>query len=434
MNEHEKQLREFIKDIPFDMPHEAHRDTLKTQLLNAFPRHRLQPTARPAGIWRTIMTSKVSKMAVAAAVVVAALFALQLFTGTSGVVWADIAQRLGTIKTVAFGVTADIKGLPATPEGYVTHTEETVRLSYDQGVRIDSSLQTPKGPRKTHTYVLFAEGEIITVLPRQKKYLKVAIGPEQMQAIGQQKGDPVTILKAMLEHDYRELGRKTINGVPAWGIEVSDPKLGAKMGGIMSAGMFDDMVVQLWVDENHELPIAITATGSSRQGPTSMTLAISDFQWDIAIDPALLEPEIPDDYELLAQAQWEKGTEGEEIVEVLRLFAEFVEGEYPPSLNTMTVAQPLGKALKEKFPEGSPKPSQELIQRLMRVDRVGMMYSTLEKEGREPAYYGDKVSPASPGAVLFRWKTSENSYRVVFGDLSTQDVDAQELAKLEETQ
>ena len=44
-----------------------------------------------------------------------------------------------------------------------------------------------------------------------------------------------------------------------------------------------------------------------------------------------------------------------------------------------------GKALKEKFSGGSPKPSQELIQRLMKVDRVGMMYSTLEKEGREPA-------------------------------------------------
>ena len=100
----------------------------------------------------------------------------------------------------------------------------------------------------------------------------------------------------------------------------------------------------------------------------------------------------------------------------------------------MTVAQALGKALKETFPPGSPKPSQELIQRLMKVDRVGMMYSTLEKEGKDPAYYGDKVSPASPGAVLFRWKMNDKTYRVVFGDLSTRDVPSQELVELEAAQ
>jgi len=373
-------------------------------------------------------------MAVAAALVVAVCLSLLLFDRTSGVAWADIAQRLEDIKTVVYRTTADIKGLPATPEGYVTHTEQVVHLSYDWGVRIDSSLQTPKGLRKTHTYILFEDGEIITVMPTQKKYLKVEIGAEQMQSMGEEKGDPVTILKAMLEHDYRELGRKTINGVAAWGIEVSDPKLGAKMGSFISAGMFDDIVVQLWVDETHELPVEIRAVGTSKQGPTSMQLTIASFQWDVSFEPALLKPEIPEDYELLAQAQWEKGSEGTEIVEVLGLFAEFVEGKYPPSLNTMTVAQALGKALKEKFPAGSPKPSQELITRLMRVDRVGMMYSTLEQEGKDPAYYGDKVSPASPGAVLFRWKLDDRSYRVVFGDLSTRDVDAQELARLEGTQ
>ena len=63
---------------------------------------------------------------------------------------------------------------------------------------------------------------------------------------------------------------------------------------------------------------------------------------------------------------------------------------------------------------------------------VGRMYSILEKDGKDPAYYGDKVSAESPDAVLFRWKIDDNTYRVVFGDLSTKDVTAAELAELED--
>jgi hypothetical protein len=195
--------------------------------------------------------------------------------------------------------------------------------------------------------------------------------------------------------------------------------------------MFDETTVQLWVDEKNELPIRINATGSSRDGQASMETVYDNFQWDVEIEPALLKPEIPDDYELLTQGKWETGNEGQEIIEVLRLFVEYADGKYPASLKTMTVAKAIAPALKKKFPPGSPEPSKELIARFMKVDRVGMMYTTLEKDGKDPAYYGDKVSAESPKAVLFRWKIDDDTYRVVFGDLRTEDVSAEKLAELE---
>ena len=432
MNDNEKYIEEFVKDIPFDAPNEKHRDTLKKQLLNGFPRHRLQPTVHTVRVWRTIMKSRISKLAVAAVIVVAAFLALNFFGKTSGIVWAEVAQRLEDIKTVAYKITADIKGIPGTPEGYTTHATQDVMLSYEQSaVRIDSSLQVPDGTRTSHTYILFDDSVLITVMPAQKKYLEVTISDEQMKKMGDEKGDPVTLLKAMLEHEYTELGRKTIDGVAAWGIEVSDPKLGAKMGSLISGGMFDETVVQLWVDEKHELPIRINATGSSKDGQASMEVVYDNFQWGIEIEPALLRPEVPDDYELIAQGKWETGNEGEEIIEVLRLFVEYADGKYPASLKTMTVAKAIAPALKRKFPPGSPEPSKELLARFMKVDRVGMMYTTLEKDGKDPAYYGDKVSAESPNAVLFRWKIDNDTYRVVFGDLRTEDVPADKLAELE---
>ncbi|OHB65503.1 MAG: hypothetical protein A2Y76_04765 [Planctomycetes bacterium RBG_13_60_9] len=383
-------------------------------------------------IWRIVMKSRITKLAAAAVIVLAAILALTFFHRTSGIVWAEVVQRLGEIKTVSYKITADIKGMPGTPEGYTTHTTQDVLVSYEQGaVRIDSALQVPGGMRRSQTYILFEDRVVVSVIPDQKKCFKMTVSDEQMQKMGGENGDPVTLLKAMLEHKYTELGRKTIDDVAAWGIEVSDPKLGAKMGSFISGGMFDQTTVQLWVDQKHELPIRICATGSSKDGRASMGMVYDGFQWNIKIEPARLTPEIPDDYELVAQGKWEAGKEGEEIIDVLRLFVEFADGRYPASLKTMTVANAIAPVLKKKFSADSAKPGKELIARLMKVDMVGMMYTTLERDGKDPAYYGDRVSAESPQAVLFRWKIDDNTYRVVFGDLSIENVPADRLIQLE---
>ena len=429
MNDNEKYIEEYVKDIPFDAPDSGHRDELKRQLLNAFPKHRLQPTEPSVQTWRIIMNSKITKLAAAAVVLVAVMLGLNLMSKTSGVVWAEVVKRLEQIKTGTYTITADITGFAGTPEDYVTHIIQDVKLSYEQNaVRIDTSMQTPRGTLKTKTHFLFDDRILVTLLLDQKQYLEVAISDEHMKKLEKEKGDPVTLLSAMLEHDYIELGSKEIDGVMARGIEVSDPKLGPKMGAFISSGMFDEMTVQLWVDEKHQLPIRINATGSSSDGKTSMETVYDNFQWDIEIEPAELELVIPDDFELLAQAKWEPGNEGEVIIEVLRLFVEFVDGKYPANLKTMTVANAIVPALKKKFTQ---KPGKEVLDRLMKVDMVSRMYSILEKDGKDPAYYGDKVSAESPEAVLFRWKIDDNTYRVVFGDLSTEDVSAEKLAELE---
>jgi len=354
---------------------------------------------------------------------------LKFFTRTSSIVWAEVAQRLGEIKTVGYKITADINGVPGMPDGYTTHAIQDVLVSYEHGaVRIDSAVHVPNGTRRSQTYILEEDRVAVTVIPDQKRYFKVAISDEQMQKMGEDNGDPVTLLKAMLEHKYTELGRKTIDGVAAWGIQVSDPKLGTKMGSLISGGMFDKTTIQLWVDQEHELPVRIYATGSSADGEASMEIVYAGFEWDLQIEPTRLKPEIPEDYELVAQGKWEAGKEGEEIIEVLRLFVEFADGVYPASLKTMTVANALAPVLKRKL---SAKPGKELMARLMKVDMVGMMYTTLERDGKDPAYYGDRVSAASPQAVLFRWKIDDSTYRVVFADLHTEDVSAGKLIQLE---
>jgi tetratricopeptide (TPR) repeat protein len=66
------------------------------------------------------------------------------------------------------------------------------------------------------------------------------------------------------------------------------------------------------------------------------------------------------------------------------------------------------------------------------VQSLAMFYMTLVGDDKEPAYYGETVGPDDADAVLMRWKISDGLYRVVFGDLLTSDVTAEDLAKLEE--
>ncbi len=67
------------------------------------------------------------------------------------------------------------------------------------------------------------------------------------------------------------------------------------------------------------------------------------------------------------------------------------------------------------------------------VQSLGMFYMTLIQDKKETVYYGDTVTVQDVEKVLLRWKISDNQYRVIFGDLSTLDVSAEELAELEKS-
>ena len=44
-----------------------------------------------------------------------------------------------------------------------------------------------------------------------------------------------------------------------------------------------------------------------------------------------------------------------------------------------------------------------------------------------------QATTADGNSVLMRWKISDNQYRVIYGDLHTEDVTAEKLAELEKT-
>jgi hypothetical protein len=403
----------------------------------SFKLRRVEKTKGHRPIGRLIMSSKITRLAAAAVIIIGVLVGLNVILsgGGGGVAIGEVLSQVENIQNVMYRMTAKMVGLPGIPAGTAIDIDSVIKLSYEyEACYVDSTIGIPGKATRSKAYILFGERIIYSLMPNEKKYIEMTLTEDLITKMEQENGDPLTLLKAMVECEYTDLGHDTINGIDVWGIEVADPELGSKMGSLASGGMFDEVVVQLWVDVKTKLPVSMSLAGSAKKGEVSMDMLIDDFQWGVEVDAAEFEPNIPDDYELLGQGELGIGDEGAEIIEVLELFTEYSHGKYPSSLAGLTVALEFTEALQIEFAKNPPPPGgppKELIERVVKLEMVGMKYANLAQEGKEPAYYGDKVTAEFPHAVLFRWKIDDDKYRVVFGDLTTRDVDAEELAELE---
>jgi len=371
------------------------------------------------------MRSKLPKLAAAAVIVIAVTIGLNI-TGKDGVAWAQLVENVEKIRTVAYQMQMKMKGMTGIPEGKTIVSTMEAKFVYDKGFVIDTITHVDDRDVKTKSYVLFDKDTLVSVIPQKKAYLKMKLTGELLEKMKKDNGDPRAMLKQTMEYEYTELGRDTINGITVEGIEVTDPAMGE--------GMFDTIVAQLWCDVKTDLPVLMTMKGSASNGEMVLDITLDDFNWDVEIDPAELVPDIPEDYELLADTEiGGGGKDGKDLVESLRFFSEMADGKYPSSLAGMTVVNEFAQALRAK--SAGQKPSDEEIKKVMgkvvTLQMVGMTYSAMVQDGNEPAYYGDKVTAEFPHAVLMRWKMADDTYRVISGDLSIEDVTLDKLTELE---
>ena len=130
----------------------------------------------------------------------------------------------------------------------------------------------------------------------------------------------------------------------------------------------------------------------------------------------------------------------------LRIFAEITGGKYPQKLAVMDVMREVTEAAKKNFEnerksgdDPNKRPTQEemeeamtkLMGKAMAVQGACMFYAELVKAGKDAAYYGDKVTSDDVDSVLMRWKISDDEYRVIYGDLTAENISTEQLAELE---
>lgn len=447
MDDNERYIEEFVKDIPFEDVNVRHRDAFKAQLLNAFPGHRLQPMDHAVPMRRIIMKSPLAKLAIAAAVTVACITGLVMWTGTgSGIALADVLTRLQQVRVYMYQMSSTTTGLVVNDKSLEQEMQGTVLMSQGLGMKMtmkmDMGITDPNAPEPMlqEMYMLPQQKRMVTLIPGQKMYMQIDLDDALFQETQKQNNDPSAMVEQILKCDYASLGRSTIDGIEVEGFQTTDPNY---LGGMMGA-----VDVKIWVDVETQLPVRseMDMTLDMQMGPTprpmQVHVVVYNFQWDVSVDASEFEPIIPDDYTTLAGGPIKMPAFSEETaIQGLKLCAD-LSGAYPKKLDMMTLMSQIGKprdanepAAKQLFEMDDDLTQEEQVKKLvdvmMPIQAIGTFYRTLIQGEKDPAYYGDIVTPEDEDQVLMRWKVSDTEYRVIFGSLHVETVTADVLAELE---
>jgi len=278
-------LTEFFAKIDTNITHQQER------VLQAINRSGVSKQSETHLIRRTIMKNPITKLAVAAAVIITVV-ALGLFefidTGSSsGVVWAEVARKVEASRGVIVRCTETTSFLS---------NEDDYSIKYFS--RTHSRTDSYKGEQITHSYYKDFDTKTYTgVYHKHKHYLSTTFTPSE-QGFLEKHGDWMNakyLVETMLSCEHRKLGQKTIEGVLCEGIETTDPGVLGPLPGSVSRL---DVEMQLWVNAKTQYPvlfeskISVVAEGEA----ISSECIMDQFQWDVELDPSLFEPNIPPDY------------------------------------------------------------------------------------------------------------------------------------------
>jgi len=102
MNDNERYIEEFVRDIPFEASRPHHRDGLKERLLDAYPKGRSGWTCRPDSPPHPKRRVSLAKLTVAAVIVLglgALLGQLGAMLSDGSVAWADVVAQFQTVRS-----------------------------------------------------------------------------------------------------------------------------------------------------------------------------------------------------------------------------------------------------------------------------------------------------------------------------------------------
>ena len=332
---------------------------------------------------------------VAAAVLIGlGLMALYLMSpifstlGTS-VAFADVANKLKSVRTLVYNSTVTLPGKPP---------QTTRNFLADQG-RL----------RMEHP------GDIVTIWSGKtaltlNRPLKIAMRLDFDSAVHQAQPNLMESLRSLGQSQGEPIGEKTIDGIETHGFRIEN------IAGNRTA--LGGQTMTIWADNKTALPVRVEAVYSTPEGDVSVVM--DDFEIDPPLDESLFSMEVPQGYTLSTQSvELPKSFKPEDVVaDFLRLYTDASGGSFPASLTDSTAPT--------KTIIGNGGDSQAQMMKFS--TRSGAMYGALVAIKSGYGYAGQDVKLGDADKVVFWYKPSgSNNYRALFGDLHVGDVSSAQL-------
>jgi len=409
------------------------------EMLTSRARRTSSISRRPLNIRNIIMKSPLTKIAIAAVIIIACVIGLSLWRTTgSGIALADVLARVEKVKAVSFKWTYKITG--GDPNTYKPYKEMRVTwlTSQEYGSKSTWENVDPNGGWSQYRkmYTLPQKKTEIFIYPTEKIYICQELEDADAEQIKEDNvaGDPSGLLKGILQTKYESLGKSTMDGVEVAGFRVTDPNW------FINIGKNQQVDYKIWVDVKTLLPVRFDVRASAEVGEMVDRLThhvvMYDFQWDVPAAAAEFEPPASDGY-TFKEIKLPPSNE-ETAIQGLKLWVELLD-KYPETigdLRDLRLTEKSGTPAALRFQEEIKglTEGEEIIKLAdfkMPMRGLARFANVLQRDKKDPAYYGKTVTPKDADKVLMRWKVSDNEYRVIFGDLHAETVTPEKLAELE---
>jgi hypothetical protein len=343
--------------------------------------HKQTPKTKNISIWRIIMKSKITKLATAAVIIIAAYLGINQFFGGT-VSFADVIKPILNARTVVFDL--------------IMGEEETGPVIHD--IVVGSRIRRTFSNMDTILIIDLDNAKMLSLDPPSKGAAYIDIkGP-----IREQTKNFLEFVRNIIERlkdlPVEELGQQDIDGRKAIGFLIKEPGL----------------ELTIWADPKTALPIRI-------EGREGQSFTILNIEFDVPVEDRLVSMEIPDGYALHETELQLSEFKEEDFIETLRLWVELLlDGRFPDSISSEELLKQVPR-IAEKIGQFDIT-DEERLQLGMRLGRGVTFFQFLNHKGGwhyagKDIKFGDEDTP-----IFWYQPKGSKTYRVIYGDLYVEDV------------
>jgi hypothetical protein len=358
--------------------------------LDQLDKRRQDKTARPeAGVWRIVMRSNITKLAAAAAIVIAVLIGFH-FVGNpfaSTLTFAKVIQPILNANTAVLDIV-------------IGEEKEGVPVIHDMimGSRIRRTLFTLPG---TVTIIDLKDSRILTLSEEKKEaqYVSMKGLPSIPNYLDNLK-NVITKLQDDPQFRAEGLGQRQFDGQTLIGFRATHPR----------------MEVTIWADPSTGLPVRI------EQNEGQLRVICKNVRFDEPMPDALFSMDVPPGYKLQQETILDLTTGTEEnFIEGLRLLAStFNNGVLPDGIAVEDYIKQAPAIAKQI--EAMNLSAEEQTKLGEKIQSCLLFTRFFKGEGKW--YYRGKGVKLGDAATPIFWYRPKGSatYRVIYGDLHVADV------------
>jgi hypothetical protein len=341
-------------------------------------------------IRRTIMKSSMTKIAVAAVIVIAAAILLNPFG--SSVTFADVVKPILNAKTMILNLI-----IGGDESGTTIHE-----------IVVGSRIRRTMSNIPTLTQILDLDSGKMLVLESEGKTASIVDiqGPVQEGT-----------------KSYVEFLRQVINQVKDGKVEKIGEQVIDGQKAIGFVGKSQNEQVTIWADPKTAHPVRIELQVGQ------MFTVMKNFEFDAPVDAALVNMDAPAGYQFKEMPFDLSSATEQDFIESLRIWADIIgDGVFPEAVDTEATMKQM-PALIEKLKQRNI--SEEEGTRIGMTFGRGMLFHQMLDTGGVTWHYagsGVKLGDASKPVFWYRPQGSQ-TYRVIYGDLSVKDVAPEDLPK-----